>query len=234
MIKLWENCRNAKQPIIVAFSGGNDSAACLAYLTTEFGLRCVCVMVDNGFIPDKVKERAIKFCDQLGIELCIKSFSLLDELPDSLCDPCHICIPKIVDLLAKVARHSRAIAIATGHLYGPAFEHHRVGSINLIRVAPLYIDTIDELGRKRILNRVGWENTISFGNSSNCALLGYVEFFYKKKWGYSPVLAELSHEVRAGTLSRASALAKLENPQSFLPEYEKIAELLHKKGKMKI
>lgn len=234
MRKLWDICLYMKRPVAIAFSGGGDSAACLAYLVTEFGLQCVCVMADNGFIPQNVKERAFRLCRQLGTPLTIESFPLAEDLPGNLCDPCRFCMPRIYHVVCSVARRAGAAIIATGHLYSPAFENCKVGTTSLMKIAPLYIDAVKEEERTRLLEKAGWDNSLNFGNSTNCTLLGYTEYLYRKKWGYSPVLAEMSHEIRAGTLDRQNALAKLKRKERFKPEYSSAAEFLSRKGKMMI
>ena len=173
--KIWHQSTYMKRPVIVAFSGGNDSAACLIYLVKSIGVECIAVMMDNGFIPDAVRQRAIDLCRQLGVKLSIESFALVDMLPNGFCDPCSYCIPVILESLALKARNCRSIAIATGHLYPPSFEILRAGTTRIIKTAPLYIDDIHEKKRGGLLKNTAWDEEIFFGPSSNCTLMGYLE-----------------------------------------------------------
>lgn len=224
--RIWERRRRDGKPVVVAFSGGADSAACLIYLTRTIHLPCAGILVDNGFIPDVVKRRAKAQCERLGVELRVKSFSLLDLLPRRFSDPCRVCLPEVLARVYETAHELGSSTVATGHLYGPAVQFVTTARGGLFRVAPLYCDRVGETARERLLGEAGWDHDIAYGSSSNCLLLGYIEYHYRRRFGYSPAVAELSHEIRAGMISRPKAIAHLDRPVVYVPEYDEIERMM--------
>lgn len=59
-----------RQPyeVIVAFSGGKDSSYTLKLLVEEYGLRCLAVTIDNGFLSEGTYSNCKAVCGSLGVD----------------------------------------------------------------------------------------------------------------------------------------------------------------------
>ncbi len=224
--RLLRECRARGLPVVVGLSGGNDSAACLTYLVRSKGVLCIAVLVDNGFIPDGVKLRARALCERLGVELHLEAFDLLERLSTPAGSPCEQCMGEIIQRLVLVAARRHAGAIASGHLYGPGLMPAARGSLTVPRIAPLFADGLGEAARNALLAEVGWKDDIRYASSTNCTLLGFIDYEYSRRWGYSPAIGEIAHEVRAGTLDREQAIAHLCRPRVWQPEYADVERRL--------
>lgn len=53
---------------IVAYSGGKDSSYTLKLLVEEYGLRCLAITVDNGFLADRTLANIQAVCGALGVD----------------------------------------------------------------------------------------------------------------------------------------------------------------------
>lgn len=225
--RLYQRCRGLGIPVVVAFSGGNDSASCLIHLSKS-AVPSVALLVDNGFISDPVIERAHSLCRRLDVPFFIESFSLLELVGRDVVSPCETCIAEVLARAGRFALARGAAAVATGHLYGPAFGTIEVGAGRILRFAPLLTSRMTERDRNALLESSKWPTLPRYGSSSNCVLLGYIEYHYFKRWGYSPAVGEISHELRAGTLDLSGAKAKLAHALVWCPEYANVERMLGK------
>lgn len=63
---------------IVALSGGKDSCYTLVKLREVYGLNCLAITVDNGFLSPTAIQNSQKICDQTGSDLIIFRPSFVD------------------------------------------------------------------------------------------------------------------------------------------------------------
>jgi len=207
---------------VVAYSGGKDSAAVLMFATTLFKLRPVALLVDNGFIPDEVKDAARGFCDRIEVALKIATFDLAPFAADSLHStrpslPCQRCIRTVFREAAKLCQELDTKLIITGHRFPPlSFKVDEFTGATepsgCVSVAPLLAIKLPEKEQLDMVRAAGWRDLNIVGNTSNCQLIGYAEERFFGAYNYNPHIYEVSKEIRAGFYSRAHGVEKVTRP----------------------
>jgi len=207
---------------VLAYSGGKDSAAALLVARQRYGLHPVAVLVDNGFIPDQVKEAAREFCESLDTRLIIRPIEIARQTAESLRTgsnvvPCQFCIRNVFAVMAQVCREHGLRLVLGGHRFPPLSfrldqSTHRPEDADICCVSPLLSLRIPEREQIRLISAAGWKPVSIAGNTSNCRLIGYIEEHFFDRHGYNPHVYEVSKEIRAGFYSRADGLAKIERP----------------------
>lgn len=135
---------------IVAYSGGKDSTYTLLMLAREYGLRCLAVTVDNGFLSDVAIENCKNITDTLGVDhvffkpafgfmrgLYTKSLEGGVHAPAAIkraSDVCSSCINLINAHMITVAAQNNVSLIAGGYLGGQVPKDSAVLDINLDRL----------------------------------------------------------------------------------------------------
>lgn len=68
--RLFDKCRNLKRAydVVLGFSGGKDSTYSLYVCKKQFGLRCLAVTFDNGFLTENARVNIKKTVDALGVD----------------------------------------------------------------------------------------------------------------------------------------------------------------------
>lgn len=135
---------------IVAFSGGKDSSYTLQRLVRTYGLRCLAVMVDNGFIADQARANGAAVTAALGVDLlCFRPApSFMTRLyrtsattggvqtPASIKRAsalCTSCISLINTLMVTFALQYEAPLIAGGYIGGQVPKDMALLDLNLIQ-----------------------------------------------------------------------------------------------------
>jgi len=131
-----ENARgSAEYDCVVAFSGGKDSSYTLMMLVREFGLNCLAVMVDNGFISDQAIDNGKTVTSALGVDLVTytPSFGFMkkmyvESLRNDAVHPksairrassiCNSCIGLINSYMMRTAASHGIPLIAGGYIGG--------------------------------------------------------------------------------------------------------------------
>jgi PP-loop superfamily ATP-utilizing enzyme len=222
---------------VIAFSGGKDSAAALLISVRHYGLRPLAVMVDNGFIPQEVKEESARFCASLGAGFAIVEIPLAQAVSKglragSLQLPCGLCIRGVFEQLGIVARQTGVRLVIGGHRFPPltfgidAYTHRPVDA-EIRCISPLLSLRISERRQLEMLADAEWHRTAIAGNTSNCRLIGYFEALFHDQHGESPHVWEVSKEIRAGFYSRDEGARKVARPE-IAPEHR--AEVERKLG----
>ena len=223
VLRTIAECRGPGVPdSVVAFSGGKDSAATLLAAVEMYGLRPLAVLVDNGFVPDEVKEQSRVFCERLGVPLEIRSIDIGDLVERTINGhpnviPCHACIRKIFGVVGEVCKALGISVVLGGHRFPPlsypvsAFTRDPRHQ-GIICVSPLLGLRMTEPDQLAYVARAGWHPVAIAGNTSNCRLIGYVERLHFDAFNFSPHLYEVSKEIRAGIYSRAYGINKVERP----------------------
>lgn len=119
---------------VVAFSGGKDSSITLKLLTQHYGLRCIAVTVDNGFLSDQAIVNCRLIADALGVdhEFHRPNFSFMRRLYNEAATGglqvasatkrasaiCNSCISLINTHMMKLALRLGAPLVAGGYLGG--------------------------------------------------------------------------------------------------------------------
>lgn len=208
--------------VILALSGGKDSSAVLSFLSQESDLHVKAVLVDNGFIPDLVKERCRHMCESVNIEFVIFDLDFRSKVEDVLKKkklniyPCYVCSKYFKRIIADFAASQNCNRVITGRNFWSTIEPTLSGvkdikTKNGTYVRLFYLPFLmrwkynDAVSR---LEKIGWNNKkIKIpGLSTNCMVPGMVEEFYLKKTGIHPETPLLANEVISGYISRERAL----------------------------
>lgn len=135
---------------IVAFSGGKDSSYTLMRLVRDYGLRCLAVTIDNGFIAEQARRNCYTVTEALGVD-----FTFFRPAPNFMAQMyrtsvttggvqtpasikrasaiCNSCISLINNLMVKFAVQYEAPLIAGGYIGGQVPKNMAVLDLNLIQ-----------------------------------------------------------------------------------------------------
>jgi tRNA(Ile)-lysidine synthase TilS/MesJ len=132
---------------IVALSGGKDSTYVLKLLTKIYGLRCLAVTIDNGFISETAFSNIRRVTDNIGVDhifvkpafkfmrkMYTKSIEEAVHSPSSVTrasDICNSCISLINNQMIKIALQNEVQLIAGGYLGGQVPQGSVTININL-------------------------------------------------------------------------------------------------------
>jgi tRNA(Ile)-lysidine synthase TilS/MesJ len=120
---------------IVAFSGGKDSSYTLRMLVRSYGLSCLAVLVDNGFVSPQAQENCRAVATALGVDFLsyAPSFEFMRQMyvrsatGEGVQSPaaikrassiCNSCISLINSFMLKTAVRYGAKLVAGGYLGG--------------------------------------------------------------------------------------------------------------------
>ncbi len=150
---------NEKNKLLVAFSGGVDSAVVAKLAHDELNENSLAVIVDSETFPSREKQFAERVANEIGIEYEVLTFSELDT-PDFVANPpnrCYICRREIAQRLRQFADEHGMQTIADGVITSD-FNEHRPG----IRATdeagfwhPLVEAEIDKDGVRELANVLG-------------------------------------------------------------------------------
>ncbi len=216
---------DASCDVILALSGGKDSSAVLSFLSLESELRVKAVLVDNGFIPDLVKERCCLTCNSVNVEFVIFDLDFRSKVEDVLKKknpnfyPCDVCTMYFKKIIADFAASQNCNRVITGRNFWATIEPKLSGvkdikTKNGTYVRLFYLPFLMEWKYKDAISRlekIGWNNKkIKIpGHSTNCMVPGLVEELYLKKTGIHPETALFANEVISGYISRERAISML-------------------------
>lgn len=137
---------------VVAYSGGKDSTYTLKMLTEEYGLRCLALTIDNGFVSEQAMRNCMVVTDELGVDLMwykpkpqfmqnmyVESMKRTDIHPRSsikrASNICNSCISLINNHVIKTALNHNISVIAGGYIGGQVPKDSAVLEIDLGRQA---------------------------------------------------------------------------------------------------
>ena len=213
---------------VVAYSGGKDSALTLMLAVKELNLRPIAVLVDNGFIPDEVKDNARAFCARFDVQLIIETIDIRQVARESLSSasgriPCSSCIGGVFAAMAKTCRTYGVRLILSGHRFPPmaypvsGFTKRETDN-GFLCASPLLARGLSEAEQMEWIRDAGWIPTHIAGNTSNCKLIGVVEQHLYDVQGFNPHIYEVSKEIRAGFYDRRKGFNKVDRPE-ITPEH---------------
>lgn len=209
--------------VVVAFSGGKDSASTLVIAKNELGLEPHALMVDNGFMPAEVVERARGICEVLNVSFSVETINIVGAVRNSLeqyyvnPSPCQICIHEVFRKVARYCAQSGYRKVIGGHRYPPISYTldgftGREGDKGIRCISLLLGRNMTEEEQMKLIGQAGYAEQRIHGNSTNCTLLGYADNIYFNRFGRSSVIEEVSKEIRAGFITREGAAKKVERP----------------------
>jgi pyridinium-3,5-biscarboxylic acid mononucleotide sulfurtransferase len=102
--------------VIVAYSGGVDSAYLAHAATRAIGSRALCITADSPSYPDRHRQLALRIARQFGFQHEIISTGEL-ERPEYRANPanrCYYCKHELYSHLSRIARERGVAAIADG------------------------------------------------------------------------------------------------------------------------
>lgn len=184
---------------IVALSGGKDSSYMLKMLVEEWGLNCLAITVDNGFLSEQSIVNATLICDHVGVDyLLLKpSFTYMKDLYRSnlegrqskksiikrASDICNSCINLINAVMLKEALCRNVAMIAGGYIAGQVPKNSSVMRMHLSTL----------LGFSK--SRVGGDNYFAtetdFSRFTNGNSINIVNPFLAVDYNESNILSEL-------------------------------------------
>lgn len=150
---LREKCSNLSDyDCVVAYSGGKDSTYTLKMLTEEYGLRCLALTIDNGFVSEQAMRNCMVVTDELGVDLIwykpkpqfmkkmyVESMKRIDIHPRSAIrrasNICNSCIRLINNHVIKTALNHNISVIAGGYIGGQVPKDSAVLEIDLSKQA---------------------------------------------------------------------------------------------------
>src|SRR5262249_54485576 len=148
-----------------AYSGGRDSTVVLTLLR-DHGIRSVAVLIDNGAIPDPVKQRSTVICDRLNVELRVVHIDIGRTLRQFLSgeaarEPCQVCIGRGLHAMAREARKLNIHVIVSGHKYAPSSHQldlltHDPFDADIVMKRPLALTALTTEDRDHRLRSVDW------------------------------------------------------------------------------
>jgi len=158
---------------IVAYSGGKDSTYTLMTLQRRFGLRCLAVTIDNGFVSERALANCRLVSDSLGIDhlLFRPSFAFMRRMyVDSLevgvhvsaaakraSAICNSCIGLINNYVLKLALQMEVPIVAGGYLGGQVPK-----DASLFEYRPAAMRRAREASQARYAARFGAEEAARF------------------------------------------------------------------------
>lgn len=223
----------ARSGVVVALSGGKDSVAALWRARHDLipdaertaGAGVVACLYDNGFIPASVVERARDLCARVDVELAAlpadRSFaSLVDATGADSPSPCAACAINVQARLLALCDARGIGVIVTGTNYwarwtdggGPSpVTTWTTPAGKRVLVAHLpYLLRQTRAETLATVKRAAVDVVMMPGVSSNCRVPAIVQDRVAGTLGHVPELEDLSLEVIVGHITRAEALAELE------------------------
>jgi|ETNmetMinimDraft_35_1059890.scaffolds.fasta_scaffold50830_2 predicted subunit of tRNA(5-methylaminomethyl-2-thiouridylate) methyltransferase len=215
----------AERDIVVALSGGKDSSAVLGYLTLDLGLNVTAVLVDNGFIPDFVKDNCRHMCERIGAKFTMLGFDFSGDVkaaltsPSSSNYPCNTCSKKFVSMIADFAAEKACGRVALGRNFWARIEPKLTGekvittgsgaNVSFFSV-PFLLGWV-RADLNKWLKEVGWsERNLSIhGLSTNCKVPSMMEKSYHAATGVHPETSLLANEIICGFIDRDAGLEEL-------------------------
>jgi PP-loop superfamily ATP-utilizing enzyme len=207
------------------FSGGKDSAAMLIHARATLGLDLIAVLLDNGFVPVAVVDRARDLCARLDVPLQVVKPSAagaaalgaaVDQVTADTATPCLICAREVVaNTLAVDVRHDGHFLLQGTNYFASwrvtpeatlvsSYEDTPVRILNLP-----YALGFTAQNTAAVLASAGYAPASPGGVSSNCRVPRLVQDRITEALGHVPELEDLSLEVIVGHLGRAEALERL-------------------------
>jgi len=135
--------------VVVAFSGGKDSTYTLMKLTREYGLRCLAVTINNGFIPQQTLNNCHKVTEVLKTDFIwfTPSFDFMRNMykasvtgkptsPSAIkrsSNICASCINLINNQMVKIALKSQVPVIAGGYIGGQVPKNAAIMNLSVTK-----------------------------------------------------------------------------------------------------
>lgn len=133
---------------LIAFSGGKDSTYILKVLAEKYGLNCLAITVDNGFISEKALQNCRRVTQELGVDFQLyrPSFDFMKGMyRESVREKnlyaqaatarasllCNSCINLINNYMIKIALKWHIPMIAGGYMGGQVPQHAAILDLNL-------------------------------------------------------------------------------------------------------
>ncbi len=133
---------------IVAFSGGKDSSYTLKMLVEEYGLSCLAVTIDNGFISRQAQKNCKTMTKALGVDhlFYTPAPAFMNKMYRTSAEQakvhtrsaikrasclCNSCISLINNYMVKLSLQNKASIIAGGYIGGQVPKDSAVLILNL-------------------------------------------------------------------------------------------------------
>ena len=166
--------RSGDYDCVVALSGGKDSSFTLKRLVEVYRMRCLAVLVDNGFISEQALKNCHYMCAGLDVDLQIfkpspvfmegmyresvraKSLHVTSAVKRAS-DICNSCINLINNHMVKTAVQVGAPVVAGGYIGGQVPRNSAVLDFSLLK-----LNTANRAQRERYIQALGPQSTRYF------------------------------------------------------------------------
>jgi tRNA(Ile)-lysidine synthase TilS/MesJ len=172
---IFEHKGRAHYDCIVAFSGGKDSSYTLTQLVKTYGLNCLAVTIDNGFMAEQARLNCKTVTRALGVDhliytpasqfvnkMYVSSVTQKDIHSKAAIKRasgiCNSCINLINAYMIKAALQNNTFLIAGGYIGGQVPKDSAIMVINLQRKKQM-----DQIALKRYVAHFGEEAYRYFG-----------------------------------------------------------------------
>lgn len=140
-VELLQSCLRAHAPLVIAYSGGVDSAYLLAVAHQTLGDQMLGVIADSPSLPRQALADALALAEQIGAPVeVIKTDEMLDEnYTGNPINRCYFCKSELFTKLDQLAAERKFKAIAYGENADDAthFRPGRRAAVEFSVIAPL-------------------------------------------------------------------------------------------------
>ena len=141
--------KNRSYDCVVAFSGGKDSSYTLSLLVEEYGLKCLAITIDNGFVSEQALANCRTITSKLGVDFLLftptpkfmnnmynRSIENPEQIHSKLAltrasSVCNSCISLINTYMIKVSLQQNIPIIAGGYIGGQVPKDGAVMKLDL-------------------------------------------------------------------------------------------------------
>ena len=149
--------------LVVAYSGGCDSALLAAVATATLGSKALCVLFSTEAYPPRETEQALKTAEALGLSVITRTDSMVadGDFTANTAERCYFCKKRLFGKLLEIGRQHSLYTVADGsnlddsHDYRPGKRAAlELGIISPLQEAGFTKNDVRELSRQ--LNLPTW------------------------------------------------------------------------------
>ena len=121
-LDLLASCEKVRQmlrahsPVLIAYSGGVDSATLLALAASDADIRVQAALADSASLPRKARDRALAVAEQIGVTVRILKTEELENAnyAENPLNRCYFCKAELFRKMERLAKEEGFRALAYG------------------------------------------------------------------------------------------------------------------------